>query len=534
MPRLLALLLLLAAPGCERLRAALQPKHPPVRLRVTVDHSAATVENERELAVPIERALAGLVGVKRVESRSDAAGVQVDLVLEPRSAPFDAYREVQERLAGLELQSPPYVERLDLGAPELGYSLRSPQRSRSELAALNDSLLRDALARIPGVREVRACAPEELVEIRLDPARMAASGATAEEVENALAEPGLRVHRGANAAEQAPSGLASLLVHGQLRLADLAQVVRTSLPRCVASEQRQPVVSVRVKLDAAAPEAGAQVRARLAELQKQLPADVTLALDPAVRLPEIELAGGASSLERLAHQLSAATELRVDSEAPGSFGQMVARTQPDDAKLRTALRDLPEVSVRAVRGEGFRTVRADVCGEDLERLRAIASRVAEVLGAGRPLFPAAVDDDLQPALDIQLDSARAARLGLTDGDVVRALALARDGTEVAGIREGNRNIRTRVRFGAPPQRLEDLTALVLPTQPPVPLGAVAQLNLSNQPRQVRRVNARRCVGAVASIRAAAAQAWLSDRRRAIAASINLPPGTALELSFEGE
>ncbi len=278
---------------------------PPVAY-VDVRYPGASPEAvERELTKPIEEALNGIAGVKRITSRSFEGRSQTSVEFSLNADMGRAMQDVRDRVAAVQAAFPrdakaPTVARYDSenSQPVVVAALRSATRSPRELSLLAEQTVARRLQRVEGVArvEVNGLATRE-VRVDLDAARLAAYAVTPAEVAQALAQVntdqpvGLLSEPLADALLRVegrvrdPREFADLVVaHRQglpLRLGDLGTVVeREREAESVARINGQPAVNFNVfkQQDANIVATGEAVKAALVELRKTLPADVDLPL----------------------------------------------------------------------------------------------------------------------------------------------------------------------------------------------------------------------------------------------------------------
>lgn len=218
------------------------------RVSVTVRYAgAAPDEVERVVVKPIEAALGALDGVDGVRSASwDGAGeVRVTFRVEVDAA--DALARVRAALGGVARSLPsdadmPVVRRL--GDAQRWVVVDMPSADPELAHRLADMLAAD-LASLPGVLAVERCGGAPELAVTLDPAKLAAYGLTARDVQAALARASIEQPAGrleAHGQELAlrSDGVRSLvdLEHVALaargdalvRLQDVAQVARVPGP----------------------------------------------------------------------------------------------------------------------------------------------------------------------------------------------------------------------------------------------------------------------------------------------------------------
>ncbi len=196
---------------------------------VTEAHGMAPVEVETLVTFPIEAAMNGAAGVRRVRS-STAVGISVVWVEFDWGADVFAARQVvAEKLALVAGALPPEVERPVLAPVSsvmgeiLFVALTSPRHSGIELRTVADTLVRRRLLSVPGVAQVVPIGGgEKQYQVVLDPARLAAFGVGLGEVADRLGRSNRNVSPGVIV-----EGGRELLVRGIGRVRDEADVAAT-------------------------------------------------------------------------------------------------------------------------------------------------------------------------------------------------------------------------------------------------------------------------------------------------------------------
>jgi cobalt-zinc-cadmium resistance protein CzcA len=261
------------------------------------------VEVERLVTHPVEVGVAGIPGIREVRSTSRTGLSSVTIVFEDDTDPLLARLQVSQRLPGIVDDLPAQAEAPELGPFTTGlgevyhFTVRWPGHSMIDTHTLVEWELAHPMRLVPGVVEVNSWGGEpRRYEVRLDPQRMAARGVTLFMVSRALEQSNRNV--GAGAIERNGAGV---VVRGEGLLENIAQIggveVRREeqvpvLVRDVADVQigsalrlgsatadgRGEVVYVMVQMLAGANARAvvAAVRARLAELEAQLPPGVVI------------------------------------------------------------------------------------------------------------------------------------------------------------------------------------------------------------------------------------------------------------------
>lgn len=150
----------------------------------------ASEEVERQVTLPVENALNGVAGMRRVRSTSSAGFSVVRVEFDWDTDPWRARQNVAERLSGLSLPGDAVPV---MGPPTsvLGevvfVAVTGKDMTPMNLRTLADSRVAPRLASLPGVAQVSVLGGDvKQFQILLDPARMGAYGVTLAEVTEAL------------------------------------------------------------------------------------------------------------------------------------------------------------------------------------------------------------------------------------------------------------------------------------------------------------------------------------------------------------
>jgi len=172
-------------------------------------------------------------------------------------------------------------------------------------------------------------------------------------------------------------------------------------------------------------------------------------------------------------------------------------------------------------------------GDDLGRMEAYAKTITTPMEKVDGLV------DLQsgvsepaPEMHVQVDPARAARVGLTGDDVNTQLAAELLGVEGGQVRAGDRTVGVRVhapddvRFD--PLRLPTLPVFSAATGGDVPLGSVATIVNGTERAELRRENQRPTIAVTGGVEGRSLGAVMADVRRILAAH-PAPAGVRVEI-----
>jgi heavy metal efflux system protein len=193
-------------------------------------------------------------------------------------------------------------------------------------------------------------------------------------------------------------------------------------------------------------------------------------------------------------------------------------------------------------------VRSDVAvkvfGDDPEVLAEVGNQIEGVLTS----VPGAADTKVEqttglPLMTIHLKREEMARLGLTVVDVQDVIEVALGGKSVGQVFEGDRRFDIVVRL---PETLranmDEVTRLPVPLPKgaagagvlgfpgasglagAVPLGAVAEVEVSQGPNQISRENGKRHVVVTANVRGRDIGSFVAEAEERIAASVEIPAG----------
>lgn len=140
-------------------------------------------------------------------------------------------------------------------------------------------------------------------------------------------------------------------------------------------------------------------------------------------------------------------------------------------------------------GEGFSV---QISGDTTERLADLSTELARQLQGVKGLETVRSEArDGEEEVQISIDRARAADLGLTTQEIAATVAVAMRGDKLREFRGPEREVDMRLTFReSDRQNLEDLgrLPLYLPTGDRITLGAVADFHLTRGPRNITRVN----------------------------------------------
>ncbi len=203
-------------------------------------------------------------------------------------------------------------------------------------------------------------------------------------------------------------------------------------------------------------------------------------------------------------------------------------------RLRTRLLELPDVNARVVRPVlfSFKTpIEVEIHGDDLIELRRMADEVRTVM-AGLPQL-ADVETTQRtgaPEVQIQYDREQLARYGLDVARVAEGVRDAVRGTEATLYNLGDRRVPIVVRYReADRSQVAQVRDFVVNPggERPIPLSAIAAVELAEGPSEVRRVDGRR----VALVTANLAQGSLGGAVEAVNAALQRSVAWPEEMTF---
>jgi len=184
-------------------------------------------------------------------------------------------------------------------------------------------------------------------------------------------------------------------------------------------------------------------------------------------------------------------------------------------------------------------VRADVAvkvfGDDLESLLGIAEEMSKVLEK----VPGASDVKVEqatglPLLTVQMKRDMLARFGLNTADVQAAVQAAMGGAKAGEIFEGDRRFDLLVRLPenlrSDPDAMRQIP-IPLPTrqqasmqQAFIPLGTVADFEVTQGPNQISRENGKRRIVLTANVRGRDLGSFVAEAQEKISAEVEVPAG----------
>jgi cobalt-zinc-cadmium resistance protein CzcA len=225
------LLLLVGAVGLLRIPIDAVPDVTNNQVQIVTSAPALSAgEVEKTVTLPVERAMAGLPGLKEVRSVSKLGVSLVTLVFHDDVDVYFARQQVGERLVLVREEIPASIGRPELGPVATGlgeiymFELEPGSQTPEELRTLMDWRVGPKLRQVPGVIEVVAFGGAvKQYRITLDPGRLAAHHVSLDEVRAALERD--NANAGGGAIEKAGEQIA-LRGEGRFKtLGEIAHVV---------------------------------------------------------------------------------------------------------------------------------------------------------------------------------------------------------------------------------------------------------------------------------------------------------------------
>ncbi|WP_299110102.1 CusA/CzcA family heavy metal efflux RND transporter [uncultured Bradyrhizobium sp.] len=215
---------------------------------------------------------------------------------------------------------------------------------------------------------------------------------------------------------------------------------------------------------------------------------------------------------------------KIEKATGGLLGNLYEVSQPIQLRFNEL--------IAGVRGD----VAIKLYGDDLDKMSQTANEMVRVLQT----IPGAASVKAEqvggaPALDVKLDRAAIARLGLTVRDVADTVAAGLGGRESGLVYEGDRRFDVTVRVpDATRANLDDIRSLpvLLPEvegrpRAQVPLAQVAQIRLTEGLNQISRENGKRRVVVQVNLGGRDAGSFVQEAQAKIA-QVKLPAGYYLE------
>lgn len=204
-----------------------------------------------------------------------------------------------------------------------------------------------------------------------------------------------------------------------------------------------------------------------------------------------------------------------------------------DFNFSQYLQDNVAEQVSGVKGENS----IKVFGNDLHVLTETANKIKAVLATVPGITDLAVFTSLgQPTIQIEIDRARAARYGLSPGDINSTIRVAIGGEAAGNVYEPGSDRRFPIMVRLAPQfrqNAEAISKLTIGAQgqngiTQIPLSEVASIKLVTGPSYIYREQQQRYLPIKFSVRDRDLGGAIQEAERKIAEQVQLPPGSRLE------
>ena len=197
------------------------------------------------------------------------------------------------------------------------------------------------------------------------------------------------------------------------------------------------------------------------------------------------------------------------------------------------LQDNVAEAVSGVKGENS----IKLFGNDLQALTDTANKIKGVLGTVQGITDLAVFTSLgQPTVQIDIDRARAARVGLTPGDINATIQAAIGGQSAGDVYEPGSDRHFPIVVRLAPQFRQDVEAIknlrVVASGPngiaQIPLNQVANVNLVTGASYIYREGQQRYLPIKFSVRDRDLGSAIKEAQKKVAEQVPLPPGSRME------
>ncbi|MGB9269077.1 MAG: efflux RND transporter permease subunit, partial [Pseudolabrys sp.] len=197
------------------------------------------------------------------------------------------------------------------------------------------------------------------------------------------------------------------------------------------------------------------------------------------------------------------------------------------------LQDNVSEAVSGVKGENS----IKLFGNDLEALTKTANQIKDVLSTVRGVTDLAVFTSLgQPTVQIEIDRARAARYGLTPGDINSTVRAAIGGDSAGELYVPNSDqhfpiiVRLAPRYRQSPEAIRDISVGIQGEKgtTEIPLSEVATVELVSGAAYIYREQQQRYLPVKFSVRDRDLGSAIAEAQIKIAQQVALPPGSRLE------
>jgi hydrophobe/amphiphile efflux-1 (HAE1) family protein len=199
------IIILMGAVGFNFLGVRLYPAIDPPIITVQTSYTGANDDIiESQITEPLEKSINGIEGVKTISSQS-ATGqstitVEFNLGADLEKAANDVRDKVSQGLRSLpqDIDAPPTVTKADANSDPIVYLIaQSTTMNPMEISDYAENVLQEKLQTIPGVSSVNIYGQQRpSMRLTFDPAKMAAFGITASDVNDALVKENVEVPGG--------------------------------------------------------------------------------------------------------------------------------------------------------------------------------------------------------------------------------------------------------------------------------------------------------------------------------------------------
>jgi len=215
------------------------------------------------------------------------------------------------------------------------------------------------------------------------------------------------------------------------------------------------------------------------------------------------------------------------------LGKLQARFPGVEFNFSQYLQDNVAEAVSGVKGENS----IKLFGNDLQALTDTANKIKAQLATVQGITDLAVFTSLgQPTVQIDIDRARAARYGLTPGDINATIRVAIGGDSAGDLYEPGSDrhfpivVRLAPKYRASPEAIQNLRIGV---QTPngitqIPLNEVATVKLVSGPSYIFREQQQRYLPIKFSVRERDLGSAIQEAQAKVAENVPLPPGSRLE------
>lgn len=181
-----------------------------------------------------------------------------------------------------------------------------------------------------------------------------------------------------------------------------------------------------------------------------------------------------------------------------------------------------------------------IYGDNFEIMQKTATEIAEVLNKIPGVADVKVDQtEGLPVLDVKMDREAASRLGINVSDGLEVLAIAAGGGKAGQIFEGDRRFDIFVKLQENEREdIKSLENLPIPLRnderqthlhyPHVPLGEIAQLQITDGLNEIKRENGKRFIAIQANVRGRDLGSFVEEAKATIQKQVTIPKGYWLD------